>query len=74
MDAKINEWIQRFFFALASYVMLYCASQIKDLSNSVSELNVKLAIHISKLESQAGLLLDHESRLRDVEKVKNKGR
>ena len=68
MEDKINSWVERVFFGLASFVLIYCANQIKDLSASVNELNTKLAIHISKIESQAGLLLDHESRIRLLER------
>ena len=67
-DPRINEWIQRFFFGLASFVLLYCANQIKELSYSVNELNLKLAIHIAKLEGQSVSVSDHENRLRHLER------
>jgi hypothetical protein len=70
VEKKINEWIERGFFFLASAILIYCANQIGSLNQSVNELNNKLSTYITKHELQSTMLKDHEARLRILERTK----
>jgi hypothetical protein len=68
LPPKIEGWIQDGFFALASLILMYCASQIRELNLSVGELNNKLSVYITRLDSQTLEVKDHEARIRELEK------
>lgn len=69
-EPKLDHWIDRIFWALIIAVATYMATQLERVSNSVSELNVKLSVYIAKSDSQTITIQDHESRIRKLEERK----
>lgn len=64
---SLNEYADRLFMALISMVSIYVASSLRDLSQSVNELNLKLSLYMLKSETQERIADDHEARLRIIE-------
>lgn len=63
----LEQWIDRGFWALICVVALYVGGQMKEISDSVNQLNTKLTVYITKSDSQAQVIVDHEGRIRTLE-------
>lgn len=72
MNRKFDHWIDRGFWAVICGIVMYASGYVKDISLSVSELNTKLTVYITKSDNQAQVILDHENRLRALETLKRK--
>lgn len=72
-DDRLNQWLIRVFYFVITNISLYGASQLNQLSRSVTELNLKMAVYIEKLQVHSEVINDHEERIRLVEKEKNHG-
>ena len=70
LPPRLQGLIQDGFFALCSIILLYCANQIASINSSISELNNKLSVYISRVDSTILLVSDHENRIRILEKEK----
>jgi len=66
----LSQYIDKGFWVLLLAVASYAASQIKEGSKSISELNEKMAVVVSQLGAHDRTLTDHEMRLRKSEQGK----
>lgn len=69
---KLDHWIDRAFWAMLCAAAMYATTYMKEISSSVSELNTKLTVYITRSDTQAQVILDHESRIRALEALKRK--
>lgn len=69
-EEKLQHWIDRAFWTLITGVAIYMASQLKEVSSSVNELNIKLSVYIAKSDAQTLMIQDHENRVRKLEERK----
>ena len=67
-------WVQKAFYALISFCAVFLVNQMSELSRSVQELNVRIAVVVAQISDQAHLNQDFESRLRAVEGHRKQGK
>jgi hypothetical protein len=67
---KIDELINKGFLALLSVVAIWIGREVDKMSDSVSELNIKIATIIANQNAQEKLLDRHEGRIRILESEK----
>lgn len=73
MTTKAFEhWIDRAFWALLCGVAVYIGGQMKELSESVNQMNTKLTVYITRSDNQTQIQSDHEARLRALEALVRK--
>ena len=67
-QGRIGAWFDRVMWGLVTAVAFYASTQMKEMSTSIGELNVKLTRYIERSDTQARAIDDHETRIRVVEK------
>lgn len=65
---KFEDFIHNGFIGLLSIVAVWIGSKIDAMSDSVGELNLKMAVAVEQLGQQKESIKDHEERLTDIER------
>lgn len=65
---SLEKLIDRAFWALTIAVCTYGVSQMQQATQSINELNAKMAVVIEKIAVQTKSVEDHELRLRKLER------
>lgn len=64
---QFANWI---FYGVLGYLAFSIDSNIKEMSKSVQALNTQMAVQISDSNTKNSILMDHETRLRIIERGK----
>lgn len=65
---KVDEILHRVFWGLITAVSMYAASTMNSMQNTMSEMNLKLAQIIQRNEYLEKSQIDHENRIRNLER------
>ena len=71
MDHRLDEWISRGFVFLLSVVAIWIGSEIKKMSDSVTDLNTKFAVMIEQQKTLKETQDKHETRIERLESKKD---
>ena len=60
-------WAQKAFYGLISFCAVFLVNQIREMSASVQELNIRIAVVVQQVSEQQNFNKDVEGRLRAME-------